>query len=171
MAEVYLGLGSNIGDREKYIADVLILFHNDADIRLITGSSLYETEPVGYTEQDCFLNIVIKIRTHMSPHNLLNRLKDIENTLGKHIKKKWGPRTIDIDILYYGNEIIQDEELTIPHPLINNRRFVLVGLAEIAGGFICPKTLVSIDEIMKSCNKTGSVVKVKNWGKLMPTLE
>lgn len=170
MAEVYLGLGSNIGDREKYIADALILLHNYADIRLITGSSLYETEPVGFKEQDCFLNIVIKIRTHMPPHNLLNRLKDIENTLGKHIKKKWGPRTIDIDILYYGNEIIQDEELTIPHPLINNRKFVLVGLAEIAGDFICPRTLESINEIMKSCNKTESVVKIKSWGKLVSSI-
>lgn len=163
MAEVYLGLGSNIGDREKYIADALILLQNDADIKLITGSSLYETEPVGFKEQDCFLNIVIKIRTHTPPHNLLIRLKDIENTLGKNIKKKWGPRTIDIDILYYGNEIIQDEELTIPHPLINGRRFVLVGLAEIAGGFICPGTLVSIDEIIKSVKETESVVKIKSW--------
>lgn len=167
MADVFISLGSNIGDREKYIAEAIKHIKKDSDIELIDGSSLYETEPVGYRKQDHFLNIVIKILTQLLPVNLLNRLKRIENILGKNIKEKWGPRTIDIDILYYDDIIIQEKELTIPHPLINERMFVLIPLAEIVGNLSCPKTHMCVTEIMKKCKNTDSVVKVKSWREII----
>jgi len=87
--------------------------------------------------------------------------------LGKNIKMRWGPRSIDIDILYCGNEIIESKELTIPHPMINERRFVLVPTAEIAGNFLCPKTKLKISDIIKNCKKDEKVLKIKSWEELL----
>lgn len=167
MPNVFLSLGSNIDDKEKNILNAIKLMGKIPEIRIIKGSSLYETEPVGFKKQEYFFNIVLEIYTDLSPFELLQKLKDIESKLGKNIKMRWGSRSIDIDILYCGNEIIESKELTIPHPMINERRFVLIPTAEIAGNFLCPKTKLKISDIIKNCKKDEKVLKIKSWEELL----
>jgi len=160
MHDVYLSLGSNIDDREKNIINAIKLLGKILTIKKV--SSIYETEPVGFKEQKYFYNLVLKVFTDLTPFELLQSVEQIENKLGKKIKRRWGPRSIDIDILYYGNEIIESEELTVPHPLINERRFVLVPMSEIAEEFVCPKTNLKVSDILKNCKNEESVIKIKN---------
>jgi len=167
MPEVFLSFGSNLGDREKNILDAIRLIDEISDIKIIRGSSLYEAEPVGFKKQNYFFNIVLRIHTNLSPFELLREIENIERKLGKDIKRKWGPRKIDIDILYYDRDIIKTEKLTIPHPLINERMFVLVPMMEIASDFICPKTKMKISDIKGNCNKKDSVANVKKWEELV----
>lgn len=167
MPEVFLSFGSNLGNREKNILSAIELLKKISDIKVLSGSSIYETEPIGFKEQNYFFNIVLKIQTNLSPFELLREIEKIEKLLGKNIEKKWGPRTIDIDILYYDKDIIETEKLTIPHPLINERMFVLVPMMEITGDFICPKTKLKISDIKRNCKKEDSVVKVKKWEELV----
>ena len=167
MHNVFLSLGSNVDDKEKNILNAIKLIDKIPEIRIMKGSSLYETEPVGFKKQEYFFNIILEIYTNLSPFELLQKLKDIELRLGKNIKMRWGPRSIDIDILYCGNEIIESKELTIPHPMINERRFVLVPTAEIAGNFLCPRTKLKISDIIKNCKKGEKVLKIKNWEELL----
>ncbi len=160
MHDVYLSLGSNIDDREKNIINAIKLLGKILTIKKV--SSIYETEPVGFKEQEYFYNLVLKVFTDLTPFELLQSIEQIENKLGKKIKRRWGPRSIDIDILYYGNEIIESEELIIPHSLINERRFVLIPMSEIAEEFVCPRTNLKISEILKNYKKEESVIKIKN---------
>ena len=132
MSNAYLSLGSNLGDKKKNIDTALKLLRENAYIRILELSSVYETEPVGYTEQDLFYNIVIKIETNLSPIELLEYCNSIEMLLKRERIIKWGPRTMDIDILLFDDVVIDDEKLTIPHPRIAERAFVLVPLWEIA---------------------------------------
>lgn len=167
MSEVFLSFGSNLGDREKNILDAIKLLNEISDIKVIRGSSLYETEPLGFKEQNYFFNIVLRIHTNLSPFELLREIENIEKILGKNIKRKWGPRIIDIDILYYDEDIIETEKLTVPHPLINERMFVLIPMMEIASDFICPKTKLKISNIIRNCNKKDTVVMIKKWEELI----
>ncbi len=128
---ILLGLGSNIGDREKNIINALHLLELNFSIKIISISSLYETEPVGLKEQPPFLNIVCKIKTELQPDELLKSCLSVEKDLGRVRMVHWGPRIIDIDILFYNDEIINSEILTIPHPRITERKFVLIPLLEI----------------------------------------
>lgn len=128
---VYLSLGSNIGDRAEYLHKAVQLLDSHEEIIVQNISSIYETKPVGYTDQDYFLNIVLRISTSLSPHILLAYTQHIENQLGRMRKIHWGPRTIDLDILLYNNENIEAESLVIPHPRMNERAFVLAPLYEI----------------------------------------
>lgn len=163
MPNVFLSLGSNFGDKEKNILSAVKLIEKIPEIKIIKGSSIYETEPVGFKEQEYFFNMVLEIYTDLSPFKLLQKLEDIEDRLGKNIKRRWGPRSIDIDILFYGDQIIEGKELTIPHPLINERRFVLIPMAEIAGDFLCPKTKLKITDIIKNCKEDESVLRIKSF--------
>ena len=133
---VYIGLGSNVGDRELYINRALDLLAKTAAIR--TVSSIYETDPVGYKIQAPFLNGVAEIQTSISPHDLLKRLKKIETEVGRQPRFRWGPREIDLDILMYGDRIIDTPNLTIPHPEMYRRDFVLIPLREIAKKLVHP---------------------------------
>lgn len=129
---VYIGLGSNLGQRRRFIKRALK--HLQAlGVRLIKVSSFYETEPVGGPLQGKFINAVAEIETELNPVKLLRVLKDTEQELGrKPTTERWGPREIDIDILVYEDRIISRDDLIIPHPLLHTRRFVLEPLAEIA---------------------------------------
>ncbi|MBU2702026.1 2-amino-4-hydroxy-6-hydroxymethyldihydropteridine diphosphokinase [Sporomusaceae bacterium BoRhaA] len=129
---IYLGLGSNMGDRAFYIRQALILLESK-QVHIEKISSFYETAPVGVTDQRDFLNIVAAVSTSYGPLNLLEICLGIEQALGRVRTRKWGPRTVDIDILLYHEEAIQQERLIIPHPYLHERRFVLAPLAEIAG--------------------------------------
>ena len=127
---VYLGLGSNLGDRAANLREALRRLSPLA--RLEEVSSLYETVPVGEEEQPPFYNAVCRVVTALEPEALLRHLKEIESAIGRRPGPRWGPRPIDLDILLYGDRVLEQEDLVIPHPLLAERAFVLVPLAELA---------------------------------------
>jgi GTP cyclohydrolase-4 len=150
---IYLALGSNLGDRRANLAAALQRLRNAVEI--ISLSSVYETEPVGYTDQPRFLNMVLQGRTNLSPEALLAYVKSIEVTLGREPTFRNGPRPIDIDILFYDELRHNEEHLTIPHPRLAERAFVLVPLTEIAPDVIDPASGKSARELLESVPKDG----------------
>lgn len=150
--KVYVGVGSNIGNRRKYIDDAFAGIRNDVHCRKAYMSSIIETDPYGYTDQSKFLNGVIAFETLYSPTELLGFLHQLENEGERTRTIHWGPRTIDLDLLFYGDEIIQTEELIVPHKEIHLREFVLEPLKEIAPFLIHPvygKTITQMYEELK----------------------
>ncbi len=127
----YIALGSNIGERYTYLTEAIQFLNKNPYIQVDDISSVYETEPVGYTDQSCFLNLVIKISTNLSPQELLKVTQKVENDLGRKREIRWRPRTIDLDILLYNQENIEAENLIVPHPRMFERAFVIVPLLEI----------------------------------------
>jgi 2-amino-4-hydroxy-6-hydroxymethyldihydropteridine diphosphokinase len=128
----YLGLGSNLGDREGTLREAIRHLDSLSATHVLTVSSVIETPPWGYINQPAFLNMAVQITTSLTPEVLLAALQKIETTLGRVRSEKWGPRTLDIDILVYADEERNSATLSIPHPWLTNRRFVLLPLAEIA---------------------------------------
>ena len=132
MKTCYIGIGSNLGDRNRYIDSAIAFMKEDASIDVLRVSSIYETQAVGDVPQGAFLNGVIEIATSLSPRELLQVLLAIEERLGRRRRRvSGGPRQIDLDILLYGNEKIDEGTLTIPHPRMWSREFVLRGLREL----------------------------------------
>ena len=127
---VHLSLGSNVGKRDEHLRDAISRLESAG--RVISVSSFYETEPVEFTEQAWFVNCAISLETVETPEHLMKTLRGIEEEMGRRRTKKKGPRTIDIDILLFENAIIDSPRLTIPHPAMHQRRFVLEPLSEIA---------------------------------------
>jgi 2-amino-4-hydroxy-6-hydroxymethyldihydropteridine diphosphokinase len=132
VATVYLSLGSNLGDRARTMEQALERLERSGRVRITKRSSLYETAPVGFTDQPWFLNMAVEAETDLDPHSLLDLIHRVEAGLGRRREVRWGPRTVDIDILLYGDEEVSTERLTIPHPELHRRAFVLVPLLEIA---------------------------------------
>lgn len=128
--KIYLGLGSNLGNREENLEKAISEISKFA--KVVLKSSVYESEPVGYANQEDFLNMVIEIESELAPRELLSKLLQAESNLGRVRTIKNGPRTIDIDILLYGNLALNEDNLIIPHPRMNERNFVLIPLGEIA---------------------------------------
>ncbi len=128
---VYIGIGSNLGNREENCLKAIRLLE-ERGIKVLKRSSLYETEPWGVKEQPMFINMVVEAETEYTPSELLGVLKSIERSMGRTETKRWGPRLIDLDILFYNNLILDTPELKIPHPRIQERLFVLKPLTEIA---------------------------------------
>ena len=128
---IYIALGANIGDRAGQLSAAIDEMERTG-LRVTKQSSVYETAPVGYTEQPSFFNMVVEVESRQSSDELLKTLQQIEQRLGRERLFKNGPRTIDLDILYYNGEDIQSEHLTVPHPRMQERAFVLAPLAEIA---------------------------------------
>jgi 2-amino-4-hydroxy-6-hydroxymethyldihydropteridine diphosphokinase len=135
----YLSLGSNVGNREKYLKEAIKLLNQHHDIDVMKVSSIYETEPVGFTEQGEFLNLVLEINTSLSAETLLHQCLQVEKDLGREREFRWGPRIIDLDILLYNQENIETEKLIVPHPRMHERAFVLVPLAELSQTIKHPK--------------------------------
>lgn len=131
MTKAYLGLGSNMGNKKEYINKAITLLNQHEKITIEKTSSYYETPPVGYIDQDVFINKVIEIQTELEPYELLAYCNEIEEILKRKRIIRWGPRTIDIDILLYENYTSDDEKLTIPHPRMGERAFVIIPLYEI----------------------------------------
>ena len=149
----YLGLGSNVGDREEYIEQAIFLLSKTPGIKIRKKSANYETEPEGNSDQPQFLNAAIEVQTMFDPYKLLSVLHETENALGRERDVEWGPRTIDLDILLYDNQIVSDDKLQIPHPLLHERLFVLKPLSEIAPKALHPaleKTIIDIYEERKN---------------------
>lgn len=161
MHRVFLGIGSNIGNRFNYISKAVSEIKNNGNVSLVKSSSLYDTEPWGEKRQNTFLNIVIEISTFLSPDELLLFIKDTEIKLGRTFRKKWTEREIDIDILFYDDLVINKKGLKIPHPEIQNRNFVLIPLNEIAPDFIHPiltkkiSDLATLSQDELKCKKIG----------------
>lgn len=159
---VYIGLGSNLGDRKENLRAAGAKIAKMAEVDVILSSSYYESEPVGYTEQGHFLNSVLKVSTTLSPQELLRGLQAIENELKRKRLFRWGPRTIDLDILFYGQEVIQEESLVIPHERLHTRAFVLVPLMELAPDLVHPGSGKTIGEHLQTLDKEGqSVTRVE----------
>lgn len=138
-AVVFLGLGSNVGDRRGRIAGGVAELERSG-VTVEIRSSVYETEPVGFEDQPWYLNQVIRGRTSLDPHTLLEECKRIERLFGREpTGVRFGPRPLDIDVLLYGDRVIEDDRLTIPHPRMHERRFVLVPLVEIAPRLVDPR--------------------------------
>ncbi|MRX72983.1 2-amino-4-hydroxy-6-hydroxymethyldihydropteridine diphosphokinase [Bacillus lacus] len=161
---VFLALGSNIEDREQHLASAVKKLANHESIRVTKISSIYETDPVGYTDQGKFLNQVIQIKTDLSALELLSETQEIEASLGRKREIKWGPRTLDLDILLYNHENIETETLKVPHPRMLERSFVLIPLAEVAPELQLPQNHVKItDTLDKLIDKKGvRIWKQKN---------
>ncbi len=158
MNSVYLSLGSNLGDREASLLRALE-YLNTSGVRVVRQSSIYETEPQDFRDQPWFLNMVVEIETALSPAELLGRIHEIEGEMGRKRIVAKGPRTIDIDILFYGNVVIETPELTIPHPRLDERRFVLEPLAELAPDLIHPLTARIVRAMLSTADDQG----VKRW--------
>jgi 2-amino-4-hydroxy-6-hydroxymethyldihydropteridine diphosphokinase len=156
----YIGIGSNIGDKvnqcEKAISEILKVDHH----KLLAKSSLFKTQPTGYTSQDWFVNGVIKIETDLEAHELLRKLKAIESQLGRTETFRWGPRTIDLDILFFDDAEIHTEELQVPHPSIQERQFVLIPLVEIDRYLTHPIFKKTVQELLNNIKEDQGVEKL-----------
>jgi 2-amino-4-hydroxy-6-hydroxymethyldihydropteridine diphosphokinase len=157
MIDVFLLLGGNLGNRQLFLQKAAE--HIEADIApILKRSSIYETQSWGKTDAPNYLNQVIQLKTELSPQDVLQKILNIENVLGRKREEKWGSRTIDIDILFYGSDIIADPGLNIPHPELHRRMFTLAPLSEIAPDLIHPVLNKSIFHI-KSELKNNLIVK------------
>lgn len=159
MNRVYVSLGSNLGNRHKNLRTARNALEKKG-LHIPACSSIYETEAWGLKEQSAFLNQVIELYTDQSAIQVLHICLETENEMGRQRKRKWGARLIDIDILYYENQIIDTPQLQVPHTRIPERRFVLVPLSELAPGFIHPILQKSQDTLLKACNDELAVEAV-----------
>lgn len=143
----YLSLGSNVGDREAHLREAIAQLDAIGQVKAV--SSIYETEPVEFTQQSNFLNCAVALETNLPPSELMSRLLDIERRLGRERIQKKGPRRIDIDVLLYGDLVLDSANLTIPHSAMGQRRFVLEPLAEIAPDAVHPVAKKTIRQLLE----------------------
>jgi 2-amino-4-hydroxy-6-hydroxymethyldihydropteridine diphosphokinase len=158
MPTIYLLTGSNLGDSTAYLAEAAKQIEQKVG-KIVRRSSLYETAPWGITNQPAFLNQALQVETSLKPAPLMEVLLTIENEMGRKRGEKYGPRTIDIDQLFYEDLIIQNINLVIPHPEIQHRRFVLVPLCEIAPHFVHPLFKRNMLELLNDCTDHSNVQK------------
>jgi 2-amino-4-hydroxy-6-hydroxymethyldihydropteridine diphosphokinase len=159
--KVFIGIGTNLGDRSKNIEEAL----NNLKLKEVTivhQSPIYETEPYGLTDQPKFLNCAIETNTTLSPQELLETLLKIEKKMGRERKIPWGPRIIDLDILFYGDLVVNEESLIIPHPDLQNRFFVLKPLSDIAPEFLHPVSKKTIKQMLKDLENLPEKPRVKS---------
>jgi len=157
--QVFLLLGSNLGDRLQVLAAAREAIAELAG-SMTNQSAIYETEPWGITDQPAFLNQVIEISTSLLPEDLLRIILNIEHDLGRVRYERWGARVIDIDILYFGQTVMDSARLTLPHPRIQDRRFVLAPLAEIASDFVHPLLQKTSAQLLEECPDTSEASKI-----------
>lgn len=169
MSTAYLLLGTNLGNKEGYLKKALKLLKKLGKIK--KHSAIYETEPWGFSDERNFFNMAVCLETSFNPFELLNEIVRIEISIGrKRQEKQWIAREIDIDILFYDDNIIHDENLIVPHPHLQNRKFVLVPLNEIAPRFIHPAYGKNISTLLKECNDDCEVelLQTPSFDSIMP---
>ncbi len=160
----YLGIGSNLGNPVQQCRDAVRQLSSLKNVKVLRRSSLYRTQPVGNTSQDWFVNGVLEVRTTFTAPQLLKALQWVEQALGRVRNEKWGPRTIDIDILLFGQEIVEAKDLVIPHPEMHKRRFVLVPVNEIAPYVIHPRYGVSMKGLLDRLEDDLAVERIEaDW--------
>lgn len=157
--KVFLALGSNMGNREDNLTKAVSAVSGTEETRLLKVSNIYETKPVGFTEQDDFLNMAALIETGLSPLKLLDKLQEVETAMGRVREVRWGPRTVDIDILLYDDIKMNAQRLTIPHPRMFERAFVMVPLRDLDPDLKIDDR--SIDEIIDNCEDKSGVILFK----------
>jgi 2-amino-4-hydroxy-6-hydroxymethyldihydropteridine diphosphokinase len=161
MITVYIALGTNVGEREANLIQALRLLP-DSGVHPRRASSIYETEPVDYLDQEWFLNMVLEAQTELDALDLLSALRVIEGQMGSKKAFAKGPRKIDLDILLYGNETIDTPELQVPHPRMLGRKFVLIPLAEIAPGLRHPSWQSGVSHILAASRDRSAVKKLQD---------
>lgn len=162
MVEIFIALGSNVGDREGNLLQAVAAIGTLSATRITALSPFYDSEPVGNTSQNNFLNAAMKLSSTLSPYDLLHGLQAIETKLFSRTREiHWGPRRMDLDILFYGQEIIHDPpDLLIPHPRLHERRFVLEPLADIAPDFVHPLFGRSIGELLRELPRGSCLTRL-----------
>lgn len=166
---VLLGLGANLGDRLDTLRRAVALLVERGAIYAPVCSQVYETAPVGYTEQPAFLNIVVAAGTLLLPEKLLAVCREVETALGRVQREKWHEREIDIDLLLYRNKIIARENFSVPHPAMHQRRFVLVPAVEIVPDMMHPALCRTLAELLAACNDDAAVRAVGHLSDSVPT--
>jgi 2-amino-4-hydroxy-6-hydroxymethyldihydropteridine diphosphokinase len=159
MKKVFLGLGSNLGDRAKNLDEAKIRIETSIG-KIVAASSVYQTEPWGFKSENDFLNMAICVETNLNPSGLLGRILMIESEMGRiRCEDQLSSREIDIDILLYDNEIVNEAALIIPHPRMHERKFVLVPLCEIGSEVVHPVMNQTIESLLKSCTDSSKVIR------------
>ena len=158
----YIAVGSNIGKPLQNCIEAIHKISKNDYIKITSKSSFYQTSPIGNIKQECFVNSVVKINTSLNPESLLSYLLGIETEMGRVRKEKWGPRIIDLDILFYDSLILNKEAITIPHPEIQKRNFVLIPLCEIAENLIHPNLKKTIRTLLKESTDDSTVDKLSS---------
>jgi 2-amino-4-hydroxy-6-hydroxymethyldihydropteridine diphosphokinase len=154
----YIGIGSNVGDPLSNCLKAIDLINNMDGCRVADRSDFFRTEPVGSISQEWYVNGVVRIETTLAPRELLRSLLAIESHMGRVRRQKWEPRIIDLDILLYGNEVLEENDLRIPHPLMHQRRFVLMPIVELNPGLVHPVIGRSMAELMDDLDVEGQAV-------------
>ncbi len=164
--EIVLSLGSNLGRREEAILEAIRRLYNTDGISIETVSSLYETDPVGFDTDRLFINAVCIARSRMTPEEVLATCLSIEKALGRERSCSPSDRTIDIDIVAFGNRVIRKSDLIVPHPRVRERLFVLLPLSEVRPGFSMPPEGVSVEELLRCLGPQGSCVRISSRGEI-----
>lgn len=154
---IFLGLGSNVGDRLANLDNAIEKLNDLPGTTVSACSSVYESAPIGYLTQNDFLNMVARVSTEFSPQQFFKDTQDIEHNLGRTRTIRWGPRTIDIDILFWGDSVISTDSLKIPHPEAETRKFVLVPLNEIAPDFLMPPNGYRVSAILENITDKSNI--------------
>jgi 2-amino-4-hydroxy-6-hydroxymethyldihydropteridine diphosphokinase len=162
MGRIFVSLGSNIGDRLGFIQTAVDALGDVAGFKVKAASPVYETEPVGKKDQPRFLNAAVELESLLSPDSILVNLKQTERLVGRTPSEKWGPREIDLDLIYVGDLVVKSPMLTLPHPEVAARRFVLTPLTEIAPDFVDPLRKRTLSELLSSCQDVCDVVKTSS---------
>lgn len=160
MATAFIGLGSNMGDRKGYVLQALEYLSGHPHFDVVRVSSLYESEPLEYPDQNWFINAVVEIKTDFDPLDLLNELQSIEKRLERQRSIRWGPRTIDLDILLYDDELVAETRLQIPHIRMHDRAFVLVPMCEIAPEAVHPILNLTVSQLLGDLTTKTRVIRV-----------
>ena len=162
MSAAYLAIGSNLEPRETYLRRAIEELSTAGAIQKI--APIYESEPYGITDQPLFLNSAVLIDTNLAPRDLLREIKDIERRLGRKPRSHWGPREIDLDIIFYGSDIIREDDLRIPHHDYQNRRFVLQPLTDLDPQFLAPDTQKTMRQALRECPDHSRLILLKkDW--------
>lgn len=156
----YIGIGSNLENPLEQCKEAIARLERSPGISVTARSSFYETEPVGITDQAWFVNAAVEVRTSLDPFRLLEALLEIERDMGRVRREKWGPRLIDLDLLFYADRVLDGDNLKIPHPAIPERRFALAPLREIARGYVHPVLKKTVDQLLAELPERPRVRRV-----------
>ena len=163
---VFLSIGSNLGNRLEFLQRGVDMLGAIEGVSIAAVSSVYETEPVGNKNQPPYLNAALELRCSLAPDELVAQLKAAERTIGRSSSERWGPREIDLDLVYYADVVTVAPGLAVPHPEAERRKFVLVPIAELSPTFIDPKRQRTVGDLLRDCTDTSAVDKIAS--KLQP---